>query len=86
MKLFMYKAVITLVVMALFQKHGSCSSNKATTVCGEPAEYLRSSAEPCSRRGICTEFKMRLPPPTICRRTAYNKRQTNKNADIGIFI
>lgn len=84
MKLSMYKAMITLVVMALFQKHGSCSSNKAMTVCGEPAENLRSSTELCSRGGVFTEFKMRLPPPTICRRTS--NRSNNNISFLGYCI
>lgn len=66
--------MITPVVMALFQKHGSCSSNKAMTVCGEPAENLRSPTELCSRGGIFTEFKLRLLPPKIYRRTIYKER------------
>lgn len=64
---YVFKAVTP--VIALFQKQHSCSSNRATTICGKPAESLRQVPIRHNRRGVSTEIKARFVPPTMCRLT-----------------
>lgn len=56
-------------VMALFQKQLCCSSNKATTICGQAAESLRRVPVRHNREGVATESKVQFVPPTMCRLT-----------------
>lgn len=51
----MYKIVITTLVMALFQKHGTYTSNKITTMFGKTAKNLRFILPTICRRtsGSC---------------------------------
>ena len=60
-------------VMALFQKQLCCSSNKATTICGQAAESLRRVPVRHNREGVATESKVQFVPPTMCRLT-YEKK------------
>ena len=64
---YVFKAVTP--VIALFQKQHSCSSNRATTICGKPAESLRQVPIRHNRIGVSTEIKARFVPPTMCRLT-----------------
>ena len=64
-----YKAVTP--VMVLFQKQRSYLSNKATTICGQPAESLRQVPIRHDRGGVSAEIKVRFAPPTMCRLTYY---------------
>ena len=58
-------------VMALFQKQLCCSSNKATTICGQAAESLRRVPVRHNREGVATESKVQFVPPTMCRLTEW---------------
>lgn len=64
---YVFKAVTP--VIALFQKQHSCSSNRATTICGKPAESLRQVPIRHNRIGVSTEIKARFVPSTMCRLT-----------------
>ena len=66
---YVFKAVTP--VIALFQKQHSCSSNRATTICGKPAESLRQVPIRHNRIGVSTEIKARFVPPTMCRLTFF---------------
>jgi hypothetical protein len=69
MKFSKYISKAVTSVMALFQKQHRRPSNKATTICGHPAERLRQMPVRHNRRGFCTEIKVRYVPPTMCRLT-----------------
>ena len=47
------------------------TQNKATTICGQPAESLRQVPVRHNRRGDNAEIKVRFAPPTMCRLTLY---------------
>ena len=63
-------------VMALFQKQLCCSSNKATTICGQAAESLRRVPVRHNREGVATESKVQFVPPTMCRLTVFRLNGT----------
>ena len=58
-----------LMVMALFQKQGTCPSNKATTMCGGSADSVQLPTGLCNRVGENAENKARLSPTSKCRLT-----------------
>ena len=65
-------------VMALFQKQLCCSSNKATTICGQAAESLRRVPVRHNREGVATESKVQFVPPTMCRLTLEKLKEQSK--------
>lgn len=81
---YVFKAVTP--VIALFQKQHSCSSNRATTICGKPAESLRQVPIRHNRIGVSTEIKARFVPSTMCRLTSHYNNTYYVKLVIYIYI
>ena len=62
---------VTFLSWPYFKSSTSCFSNKATTICGYPADNLRQLPVRHNRGGVSAEIKVQFSPPVICRLTLY---------------
>lgn len=76
---------VTFLSWPYFKSSTGCPSNKATTICGYPADNLRQIPVRHNQRCVSAEIKVRFAPPIMCRLTPSNHSDNFQNYTHYIF-